>query len=80
MLSQKVRYPIMKVSSDIGGTQPLEALDRDSQKIVIFDDFVTEKNHKPIVEHFTGGRHRNCSSIYLSQSYLNTPKPIQYEL
>ena len=70
----------MEVSSDIGGTQPLEALDRDSQKIVIFDDFVTEKNHKPIVEHFTGGRHRNCSSIYLSQSYLNTPKPIQYEL
>ena len=77
MLSQKVRYPIMEVSSDISGTQPLEALDRDSQKIVIFDDFVTEKNQKPIVEYFTGGRHRNCNSIYLSQSYFNTPKPIR---
>ena len=77
MLSQKVSYPIMEVSSDIGGIQPLEALDRDSQKIVIFDDFVTEKNQKPNVQYFTGGRHRNCSSIYLSQSYFNTPKPIR---
>ena len=77
VLSQKVRYPIMEVSSDIGGIQPLEALDRDSQKIVIFDDFVTEKNQNPIVEYFTGGHHRNCSFIYLSQSYFNTPKPIR---
>ena len=77
MLSQKVNYPITEVSNDIGGIQPLEALDRDSQKIVIFDDFIMEKNQKPIAEYFTGGRHRNCSSIYLSQSYLNTPKTIR---
>ena len=77
MFSQKVRYPITETSSDIGGIQPLEALDRESQKIVIFDEFVTEKNQTPIVEYFTGGRHRNCSSIYVSQSYFNTPKPIR---
>ena len=77
MLTQKVSYSIMEVSSDIGNKQPLEALDRESQKIVIFDDFVTEKNQKPVVEYFTGGRHRNCSSIYLSQCYFNTPKPIR---
>ena len=77
MLSQKVNYPIMEVSNDKGCIQPLEALDRDSQKIVIFDDFITEKNQKPIVKYFTGGRHRNCSSIYLSQSYYNTPKTIR---
>ena len=77
MLSQKVRYPIMETSSDMSSIQPLEALDRESQKIVIFDDFVTEKNQAPIVKYFTCGRHRNCSSIYLSQSYFNTPKPIR---
>ena len=77
MLSQKVGYPIMETSNDMSCIQPLEALDRGSQKIVIFEDFVTEKNQALIVEYFTGGRHRNCSSIYLSQSYFNTPKPIR---
>ena len=77
MLSQNVGYPIMETSNDMSGIQPLEALDRESQKIVIFDDFVTEKNQTPIVEYFTGGRHRNCCSIYLGQNYFNTPKPIR---
>ena len=67
----------METSNDMSGIQPLETLDRESQKIVIFDDFVTEKNQTPIVEYFTGGRYRDCSSIYLSQSYFNTPKPIR---
>ena len=48
---------------------PLDQLDNDNQKIVIFDDFVCEKNQKPIVDYFIGGRHKNCSVIYLSQSY-----------
>ena len=67
----------METSSDMSSIQTLEALDREFQKIVIFDDFVTEKNQAPIVKYFTCGRRRNCSSIYLSQSYFNTPKPIR---
>ena len=48
-----------------------------NQKIVIFDDFVCEKNQKPLVDYFIGGRHKNCSVIYLSQSYYLTPKDIR---
>ena len=56
---------------------PVPELDDDNQKIVIFDDFVCEKNQKPLIEYFIRGRHKNCSVIYLSQSYYLTPKDIR---
>ena len=54
----------------------MEELDYESQKVVIFDDFVCEKNRKPLIEYFIRGRHKNCSVIYLSQSHYLTPKDI----
>ena len=56
---------------------PLEALPTDNQKIVIFDDMVCESNQRDIIEYFINGRHRNCSVIYLSQSYFKVPKNIR---
>ena len=53
---------------------PLEGLDNDKKKLVIFDDFVCENNQKTLVDYFIHGRHKNCSVIYLSQSYYDTPK------
>ena len=52
-------------------------MDDDDQKIVVFDDFVREKNQKPLINYFICGRHKNCSVIYLSQSYFKTPKDIR---
>ena len=49
----------------------------DLQRVIIFDDFVCEKNQKPLIGYFIQGRHKNCSVIYLSQSYYATPKPIR---
>ena len=48
--------------------------DDDKKKLVIFDDFVCENNQKTLVDYFIHGRHKNCSLIYLSQSYYDTPK------
>ena len=76
-LSAKVGYPILACSNDIDDILPLEALNSESQKIVVFDDFVTEANQKPIIDYFIGGRHKNCSPIYLSQSFFNTPKSVR---
>ena len=47
------------------------------KKIVTFDDFVCERNQKPLVQYFIGGHHKNCSVIYLSQSYFLTQKDIR---
>ena len=56
---------------------PVQDLPTSGQKIVIFDDFVTEKNQRPLINYFIQGRHKNTSVIYLSQSYFSTPKDIR---
>ena len=70
-ISEEAGYDIIEESND--EIIPLDQLDNDNQKIVIFDDFVCERNQKPLVQYFIGGRHKNCSVIYLSQSYYLTP-------
>ena len=69
-------YDIMTVSNDkIIPTNNLPY--EDNQKIIIFDDYVCEKNQREIVDYFIKGRHKNCSVIYLSQSFYGTPKNIR---
>ena len=46
----------------------------DSQRLVIFDDFVCKKNQNEIINYFINGRHFNCSVIHLSQSFSKSPK------
>ena len=47
------------------------------KKVIIFDDYVCEKNQNSIVDYLIQGRHKNCSIIYLSQSFYKTPKDIR---
>ena len=69
-------YDIMTVSND--KIIPIRDIDyEDNQKLVIFDDYVCEKNQRQIVDYFIQGRHKNCSVIYLSQSFYKTPRDIR---
>ena len=45
--------------------------------MIVFDDFVCDKNQKTLIDYFIRGRHKNCSVIYLSQSFYKTPKDIR---
>ena len=75
-MSNKVVYDIMNVSND--RIIPINDMDyEDNQKLVIFDDYVCEKNQRQIVDYFIQGRHKNCSVIYLSQSFYKTPRDIR---
>ena len=75
-ISRKLDYDIMIVSNDkIILINDLEY--EDNQKIIIFDDYVCEKNQRQIVDYFIQGRHKNCSVIYLSQSFYKTPRDIR---
>ena len=67
-------YNVIEGTNDV---IPLDVLPTDNQKIVIFDDMVWEKNQDDIIDYFIRGRLRNCSVIYLSQSYFKTPKNIR---
>ena len=75
-ISNSVGYDVIVYSND--QIVPVESLmDDESQKIVIFDDFICDKNQKPLIDYFIRGRHKNCSVIYLSQSFYKTPKDIR---
>jgi len=74
-ISQSVGYDVLVCSCD--KIIPVENMEDDWQKIVIFDDYVCDKNQKPLVDYFIRGRHKNCSVIYLSQSFYGTPKDIR---
>ena len=68
-------YNIMHDNND--EIKPVNSLESDSQKIVIFDDFICDRNQQPLIDYFIQGRHKNCSVIYLSQSFYKTPKDIR---
>jgi len=53
-------------------------LDNKIQNLIIFDDFLTEINQSIISNYFIGSRHHNCSCVYISQSYYDTPHMIRY--
>ena len=75
-ISQTIGYDALVCSND--DIVPVENLmDDTAQKIVIFDDYVCDKNQKPLIDYFIRGRHKNCSVIYLSQSFYGTPKDIR---
>ena len=38
--------------------------------------FVKKKNQEELINYFIQGRHKNCSVIYLSQSFYKTPRNI----
>ena len=75
-LSHKVGYDILNVSNDKVIAVD-EMNDEDNQKVVIFDDCVCDKNQRELIDYFIQGRHKNCSVIYLSQSFYKTPKDIR---
>ena len=56
---------------------PPEQLDKNKKHLIIFDDCITQKNQQVIGSYFSKGRHNNCNSIYLSQSYFDLEKMIR---
>ena len=74
-MSSQVGYEILHVSND--EITPVTEMDyEDNQKLVIFD-YVCDKNQRQLIDYFIQGRHKNCSVIYLSQSFYKTPKDIR---
>ena len=74
-ISKEVGCDILEVSND--EIQPVSETNGCNQKFVIFDDFVCEKNQALLIDYFIRGGHKNCSVMYLSQSYYKTPKDIR---
>ena len=72
--SRNVCYDVTECSND--EVIPLDELPNDNQTLVVFDDFLCEKQNI-LIDYFIRGRNMNCSAIYLSQSFFKTPKDIR---
>ena len=58
---------------------PINEMEDRNQKVVIFNDYVCEKNQNNMINYLIQGRHKNCCVIYLSKSYYKTPKDIRID-
>jgi Poxvirus A32 protein len=68
---------IFVMSTDTKDLPKLEYLDPTQQAVFVFDDFVNDKEQKVIEDLYIRGRKRNCTSIYLSQSFHDVPKVVR---
>ena len=75
----KITEKIATFSSSKTDIVHVDDLDKEYQNLIVFDDFVTEKDQDSIIELFTRGRKKNTSVIYLTQSYYSTPKDIRLQ-
>ena len=75
-ISKELGFDVITISND--KIIPIKDLGyEDNHKLIIFDDYVWEKNQREIVDYFIQDRHKNCSVIYLSQSFYKTPRDIR---
>ena len=77
--SKKFGYNIIEESN--GDIIPLDKMDDNNgfQKLIIFDDYLNAgaKNDREIKNYFTNSRNKNCSCIYLCQSFYETNKTVR---
>jgi hypothetical protein len=86
LYEDKTEYAIRRLRSDLEGKDGKpqifygssiseipspEELDENYQNIIIVDDFICEDN-RPLENLFIRSRKKNCSLIYLTQSYYKT--------
>lgn len=64
-------------SDELSDLPDLDEIDKELQTLIIFDDFITERQQDSIKDLFIRGRKKNISSIYLTQSYFDVPKMIR---
>ena len=76
-ISKQVGYDIIEASND--QITPLSEMPDENKKLVIFDDYLNsgKKNDQEIRNYYTNSRNKNCSCIYLSQSFYNTDKTVR---
>jgi ABC-type dipeptide/oligopeptide/nickel transport system ATPase component len=70
----------IKIMEFKDGLPDIDKMNKEQQRLLVFDDLVNEKNQSMICEAFIRARKKNCSLCYLSQSYYGVPKMIRNNL
>lgn len=69
----------LSIKEGISELPDLDSLDKTQNNLIVLDDLVNEpsKQQRPICDYFIRARKKNCSIIYISQSFYAVPKLIR---
>ena len=70
-------YAQIQIKEGISSTPKLDDMDKRENHLVVWDDLVLAKNLTNVEEYYMRARKKNCSVIFLSQSYYDIPKFIR---
>jgi hypothetical protein len=67
----------IQIKEGMSNTPKLDDMDKKYNHLVVWDDLVLSKNLNSVEEYYMRARKKNCSVIFLSQSYYDIPKFIR---
>lgn len=78
-LEDKLGKEGLTIKEGITELPDLDALDKEQNNLIVLDDLVNEpsKQQRPVCDYFIRARKKNCSIIYISQSFYAVPKLIR---
>ena len=78
-LEDKLGNKGLKITEGLASVPDLDKIDKESNTLIILDDLVNEpkKEQKIISDYYIRCRKRNCSIVYISQSFYDIPKMIR---
>jgi hypothetical protein len=79
LAGSKLKQKVLIASEDIKDLPNPDDLNPNIQNLIIIDDMILEKNLKPVEELYVRSRNKNCSVMFLSQSFHAIPKIIRLQ-
>ena len=78
-LEDKLGEDGLSIKEGISELPDVDSLDKTQNNLIVLDDLVNEpsKQQRPICDYFIRARKKNCSIIYISQSFYAVPKLIR---
>jgi ABC-type dipeptide/oligopeptide/nickel transport system ATPase component len=78
-LEDKLKDEGLKITEGLENLPDLDQMDKEQNTLIILDDLVNEpaKQQRPIADYFIRARKKNCSLVYISQSFYQVPKLIR---
>lgn len=67
----------IQIKEGMSSTPKLDDMDKKYNHLVVWDDLVLSKNLNSVEEYYMRARKKNCSVVFLSQSYYDIPKFIR---
>lgn len=67
----------IQIKEGMHNTPKLDDMDKRDNHLVVWDDLVLSKNLNSVEEYYMRARKKNCSVVFLSQSYYDIPKFIR---